>query len=177
MKQLILLLFILITGSFVSVNADHLEPKDQARGKPEKTLAGINLDRSSISDVIKLYGKPSRVRKEPKPPGLNVVDIHHYYWTRGSTKLHVVMYSEYMGFIEVQGPPGSSRMVRTGRGLKIGDDLADVRRIYGPRFKVRNIPHLKIHDLMIQWRTKEYSLVAGLDQKGRIKSMVLSAPE
>ncbi len=173
----LLILFCFIFGCFVSVSADELPAREQAKGKPEKILAGINIDRSRISDIIKLYGKPAKVSTDPKPPNLNVVETHHYYWSKGSTRLHVAMYGEYMGFIEVKGAPSSSQIVRTGKGLKIGDDLADVRRIYGPIFKVRNIPHLKIHDMMIQWRTQEYSLVADLDEKGRIKSLILSAPE
>ena len=175
-KLTVVFLFILSIGSFVSISADELPLKDQARGKPEKTLAGINLERSRISDVVKLYGKPSRVSTDPKP-NLNVVETQHYYWIKGSTTLHVGVYGEYMGFIKVQGPPSSRQIVRTGKGLKIGDDLADVRRIYGPRYKVRNIPKLKIHDVMIQWRTKMYTLGAEFDEKGRIKSLSLVAPE
>lgn len=172
----VVVLSILSLVSFVSVGyADHLA--SQAKGKPEKTLAGITLGRSKIADVIKLYGKPSKVTKEPKPPNLNVVEMVHYYWVKGSTNLHILVAGEYMSFIEVQGSPGASRIVRTGRGLKIGDDLADVRRIYGPRYKVRNIPNLNIHDVMIQWREEEYSLVAYLDSKGKIKSLTLAAPE
>jgi hypothetical protein len=170
-------LLFLFSFIFVSVNADELPPSEQAKGKPEKILAGIKIDRSRISDIIKLYGKPAKVSIDPKQPNLNVVETRHYYWTKGSMRLHVAMYGEYMGFIAVQGAPGSSQIVRTGKGLKIGDDLADVRRIYGPRFKVQNIPRLKIHNVGIQWRTQEYSLVADLDEKGRIKGLILMAPE
>lgn len=164
--------------SFGSVSyADHLAPKTQARGKPEKTLAGISLGRSKIADVIKLYGKPSRITKEPKPPNLNVVETSHYYWLKGSARLHLLVEGDYIALIQVEGSPSSGRIVRTGRGLKIGDDLADVRRIYGTRYKVRNIPNLKIHDVAIEWGTEEYGLVADLDAKGRIKKLSLNAPE
>jgi hypothetical protein len=173
----LLVLFCFIFGSFVSVNVDHLPASEQAKGKPEKILAGINIERSRISDIIKLYGKPAKVSIDPKPSNLNVVEIRHYYWSKGSMTLHVAMYGEYMGFIDVKGAPGSSQIVRTGRGLKIGDELAAVRRIYGPRFKVQNIPQLKIHNVGIQWRTQAYSLVADLDEKGKIKGLILMAPE
>jgi|SRR5690349_22300903 len=177
-KLKLFFLILINVGSFVSVShADHLPLKDQARGKPEKILAGITLDRSRISDVIKLYGKPSKITKEPKEPDLNVVETSHYYWIKGSTRLHLLVYGDYIALIEVQTSPTSGQLVRTGRGLKIGDDLADVRRIYGPRFKVRNMPDLKIHDVMIQWRAEEFSLVAELDSTGRIKSLSLSGPE
>ena len=65
----------------------------------------------------------------------------------------------------------------TGSGLKVGDDLADVKRVYGRRFKERKLPKLKIHDVMIQWRREEFSLVAEFDHRGKIKKLSLSPPE
>jgi hypothetical protein len=185
MKPKFLIASLLSIYLFVPViRADHLPLKDQAKGEPEQMLALVILGRTRVSDVIKLYGKPSELSKEPNPPDLKVVDTYHYYWTKGSTKLHLLVYggaevkgNEYIAMIEVEGSPSSGQLVRTGRGLKLGDSLRDVRRIYGPRYKVRNIPSLNIHDVMIQWRKAEFSLVAELDAKGRIKKMSLFAPE
>jgi len=83
---------------------------------------------------------------------------------------------EYVSLVEVTS--GTSRQVgRTGRGLKLGDTLRDLERIYGFRFNVRNISKLKIHDVLIQWRREEYSLVATLDRHHRISGLTLVAPE
>jgi hypothetical protein len=99
-------------------------------------------------------------------------------------KLHLVVFrfnetknGEYIALIEVEGSQPTGRIHGTGRGLKLGDDLADVRRIYGPRYKVRNKPKLNIHDVMIQWRVEEFSLVAELNKKGKITKLSLFAPE
>jgi hypothetical protein len=86
------------------------------------------------------------------------------------------MVQNYISFVEVEGS-AESVWLQTSRGLRIGDDLNDVRRIYGSRYKVRKIPSANIHEVMIQWRSQEFSLIVGLDQKGRIKSLSLSAPE
>src|SRR5262249_38284221 len=114
----------------------------------------------------------------PSPPDLDMSD---YYWRLAKEKLHVLVVRsagiEYIGLVEVEGV-GKSRLVgRTGRGLRIGDRLSDLIRIYGPKYKTRNIPKLKIHDVMVQWRAEEFSLVAELDKKDRITKLSLSPPE
>jgi len=164
--------------------ADHLPPELQARGRPEKRLAGIVPGRSTVADVIKMYGKPSEVTKQGKPAGLNVVDTYDYYWVKSGVKLHLLVYGgsgikggEYIALVEVEGPDVRGMIGRTGSGLKLGDSMAEVKRIYGRRFKERQLPKLNIHDVMIQWREEEFSLIAEFDNRGRIKNLSLSSPE
>lgn len=154
-------------------NADHLPPELQARGRPEKKLARIHLERTKLADVIMMYGKPSRVVKQPSPPDIALTD---YYWNLSQGKLHLLLVQNYISLVEVEGSAGSA-WLQTGRGLKLGDNLDDLRRIYGPRYKVRKIPSANIHDVMVQWRSKEFSLIVDMDKKGRIKRLSLSAPE
>ena len=157
-------------------HADHLPENKQARGNPEKRLAGIHLERNKIADVIRMYGKPTEIRKQPGPPEIAMTD---YYWRKGKFELHVLVIrssgTSWISLVEVEGATGTAG--RTGAGLKIGDTLSDLKRIYGPRFHLRNIPNLKIHDVMIQWRKEEFSLVAELDHRGKITKLTLSPPE
>jgi hypothetical protein len=164
--------------------ADHLPLELQARGRPEKRLAGIALDRSKVADVIKMYGKPSEVKEQGKPAGLNMVDTYDYYWVKSGVKLRLLVYGgsgikggEYIALVEVEGSPARGMIGRTGSGLKLGDSMADVKRIYGRRFQERKLPKLNIHDVMIQWREEEFSLIAEFDGRGRIKNLSLSSPE
>jgi len=181
----LLLLVVLSVGVLVPVClADHLPPELQATGRTEKRLAGVVLGRSRVADVIKMYGKPSEVKTSGKPAGLNVVDTYDYYWVKSGVKLHLLVYSgsgikggEYIALVEVEGSPVRGLIGRTGSGLKLGDGLAEVRRVYGRRFKERKLPKLNIHDVMIQWRREEFSLIAEFDSRGRIKNLSLSAPE
>ena len=131
-----------------------------------------------------MYGRPSEVKGQDKPANLNVVDTYDYYWVKSGIKLHLVVYrgsktksGEYIALIEVEGSRAKDMIGRTGSGLKIGDGLADLRRIYGKRFEERNLPKLNIHDVMIQWRSEEFSLVAELDERKKIKKLSLFAPE
>ena len=87
-----------------------------------------------------------------------------------------IHHGEYIQLIEVDGSK-SGITGRTGAGLKLGDNKAALKRIYGLRFKERNIPKLGIHDIMVQWRVMEISLIVELSDSGRIKKMSLLAPE
>ena len=120
-----------------------------------------------------MYGEPSKVVKQSSTPDVALTD---YYWNLANGKLHLLMVQDYISLIEVEGSAGSIHL-KTGSGLRIGDNVSDLRKIYGPRYKVRNIPRLSINDVMIQWRSEEFSLVAELDKKGRIKKLSLFAPE
>jgi hypothetical protein len=160
--------------------ADHLADRLKASGKPEMTLAGIRLtERTRLKDVIRLYGKPTRMKAwESSDPGFS--SSYDYYWVKRALNLRVVVERlpglESVGSIEVNEGTGG-KIGRTGKGLRIGQSLNDLRRLYGHRYSLRDIPKLKIHDVMLQWRHKEYSLVATLDRHNRITGLSLCAPE
>ena len=170
---------------FVSTSrADHLPDNLQAQGRPEKRLAGIRLnEQTKVSDVIKLYGRPTTV-KAWESDEANVSSSYDYYWVRRGLYLHVLVERllrrnprwEYVSLIEVNSQT-TRKVARTGKGLKVGDNLRDLQRIYGSRLKIRDIPKFKIHDVMIQWRGEEYSLVAMLDRHNKITRLSLFAPE
>jgi hypothetical protein len=156
----------------VPVSADHLPEHLQARGKPEKTLAGIHLDRTRLKDMIKLYGKPSRI------------DGDYYHWNKSGVNLRVLIYrrpetvsGEFIGLIEVQGRKAGSPIGRTGKGLRLGDSKADLKRLYGNKFNERKGGQPWNHVIHIQWRRVEISLIAEFDGDGRIKSLSLSPGE
>jgi hypothetical protein len=183
-KSFISAVIIILAGGFAAVAyADHLEDKQQARGRPETKIAGIDLSRDKLADIIRRYGQPTRVKSwESDRPDWS--SQYEYYWLKRGINLHVVVERlpkkdpkwEYIGLVEVDA--GTSRKLgTTGKGLRVGDNLRDLKRIYGSRFKVRNIPKIKIHDVMIQWRQEEYALVATLDQHNRITGLSLAAPE
>jgi hypothetical protein len=183
-RRAVVVLLASLIGFCSTSHADHLPDNLLARGTPETRLAGIHLtDRTKLADVIKLYGQPSKVKgSEEADP--NIASSYDYYWVRPGLNLHVLVERlprkipgwEYLSLVEVYS--GTSRKIaRTGKGLKVGDSLKSLKRAYGSRFKMRDIPRLGIHDVMFQWHREEYSLVATLDRRNRITSLSLSAPE
>ena len=162
--------------------ADHLPANLQASGKPEKIIAGVHLDRITLSEVIKVYGKPNRVIKQ------NITDIaesmYDYYWERDGVLLIITAHPEpkarkgwHVYLIAVEGSNPRSMMGRTGRGLKLGDSKTAIKNIYGARYSENHLPQESIHEIMVQWRSDETSLIAELDRRGKIKKISLYAPE
>jgi hypothetical protein len=190
-KTRILCLFLL---SSIVATADHLPAKLQARGEPENTLAGINLESSTPDEVRRKFGPPSKTVTAPNNPGWT-----GYLWQTANTRLEVEVtkgrtrdYVDRVTIVQLNGasptavwtiPPPS-----TGRGLKLGDTVATLKRIYGDRFQLSkqakvaadaepfgSLPGSRL--AMVQWTPIEFTLMAGLDGDGKIVAMQLSPPE
>ena len=179
-KNIIRILVIGLVGLSSVGRADHLPTKQQARGKPETRLAGIDLRRDKLAEVLARYGPPTKTKawEQDNPKVSNSYD---YYWNSQGITLKIVVERlpnlEYLTLIDVTGPRTRNRIGRTGRGLSLGDSLRDFHRFYGSRTKVRNISKFDIHDVMVQWHREEYSLVATLDRNNRITRLTLVPPE
>jgi hypothetical protein len=190
-KTLALCLFFL---SGVGAIADHLPAKLLARGKPENTLAGINLERDNPADALRKLGPPTKKITAPNNPQWT-----GYLWDTASLRLEVEVTrgkdKDYMGNVTVvrlgdASGTASTTVAResTGRGLKLGDTLEALRSIYGSRFqlsKQANVPattdpFLSVpgsQTVVVQWTPIEFTLTAGLDSQGRIIALRLSPPE
>jgi hypothetical protein len=183
MRRLIVLTLSLLAFGTI-VRADHLPEHQQARGRPETKLAGVRLgERARLTDFIKLYGRPTKV-KAWESTRSNFASSYDYYWVRPGLNLHVLVERlpikmpgwEYVTLVEVDY--GTSRKIaRTGKGVKIGDSLKDFKRAYGSRVRIDNNPKMNIHAATVQWHTEEYSLSADLDKRNRITAFSLYAPE
>jgi len=119
-----------------------------------------------MKDILSKLGKPDRI--DPRPTDkVNVT----YKWSRGPLTILVSAYQMegYLDrnpvWIEVSGsdPDG---FCTTGRGLKLGGSLVDVRRLYGTRYGIRQISRGK-RVLTIEWST-EPSIDIDLSRDGRI---------
>ncbi|MDQ3799589.1 MAG: hypothetical protein M3384_09075 [Acidobacteriota bacterium] len=160
--------------------ADHLPENLLARTRPEKKLAGISLERSRVSDVVEMYGEPPCVIKRESA---GYADSYDYYWYPDGVTLHVFVESgkelagnSYISMIEIEGSAANAPTARTGAGLELGAKLSELKRIYGRRFKIRNIPEYDIHDVTVQWRSG-YTLTAKLDRENRIETLSLLSPQ
>ncbi len=159
-------LLLLVLSPFV-IRADHLPDQLHATGKPETQLAGLSItkDGESVSEAIKLYGEPTE-----KEVAANNPPWTGYRWKLGKTTLEVGTVNGRMTDIHVEGT-ADGPLSRTGAGLKLGDGVNRLKAIYGPRFQNQD------RRVTIQWREPEYTLTAGLDDRGRIISLWLLRPE
>jgi hypothetical protein len=148
------------------VYGDHNPENEISKGRAENRLANIILMKSKLADVIKIYGKPSRIESD------------EYYWQHSDWTMRLIFETpnDPVVNIDVRGRNIPKHIGVTGSGLKIGDSLLTLRKIYGTRYDERNLPNIRIHDVMIEWE-EGVSLVAEMDAAGKIVSLSLSAPE
>ena len=171
-----------------TAKADHLPEESIASGKPEITLAGINLKSTTLKDVIRMYGSPTRQKKAFNNPHWT-----GYVWELPHAKLELGVSSGPSGTrirnIYVEGTT-DGQVGTTGRGLKLGDDINKLKRIYGNQFVLQKLANEHSKNRIeftgvdvanqratFQWREEDFTFTAGLDDKGIINAMWLILPE
>jgi hypothetical protein len=192
MRKIFGLALLLILAA--SAVADHLPEKSLARGKPETTLAGINLESTTLDEVLRKYGPPTRTITVPNNPQWT-----GYLWQTVETRLELDVTAgaggkHYLGGISVVRIGGGSAPAKassdaTGSGLKLGDGLDALKRIYGSRFQLSRQPDIPAatskpflavpgsQTATVQWTPAEFTLTVGLNSGGRIVALRLQPPE
>lgn len=191
MKRILALGLLFLSG--VVAIADHLPAKLQARGKPENTLAGINLEHDNPAEVLQRLGPPTKKVTVPNNPQWT-----GYLWEMPSLRIEVEISrgkgKDYLDQITIvrlgnAGAEASNRATdSTGQGLKLGDTLDSLKSLYGSRFQLSKQapvpattdPFLSVpgsQTAVVQWTPIEFTLTAGLDSQGRIIALRLSPPE
>jgi hypothetical protein len=167
--------------------ADHLPEKLLATGQPEKILAAINLEKTKFDDVVRMYGPPTREVKVPNNPAWT-----GYVWETARAKLEVSVNrgpaGDAIGDVYIEGTD-SGPMGSTGRGLRLGDDMRTLKRIYGSRFEVSHPSGASLRNrkefagvaadrqVDVQWKSQEFTLTIGFNVRGKIMALWLVPPE
>lgn len=173
-----------------AAQADHLPDTLLAKGKPEVELARINLETSKLEDVIRRYGLPTQEVGAPNNPNWT-----GYFWDLPRAKLEVSVDQDQSGTqidnIYIAGTVEGKNGL-TGRGLKLGDTLTDLKRIYGNIFELSapNKDPSRTRNLFtgvqekneyqvatIQWKSWDFTLRVGFNTAGKIDAMWLILPE
>jgi hypothetical protein len=156
----VLMLFLLLSPT--PVMSDHLPQDLLAKGEAEKTLCGIDVNKSHASDLLARFGKPITYEKYPATK-----DAAEITWNRGGSRIHVYVNIDNVTYgVEISGSPASD--ATTGRGLSLGQTLADLKRVYGGRFEHNG------SKITIQWQDGTELRATLL--KGRISRLMLVAP-
>lgn len=170
-QYLVISLSLLFAGP---VLADHLPDNKLASGKGDTVLCGFDPRFTPMKDILSKLGKPDRIDPWPEDK-LNFT----YQWSRGPLTIEVNTYHFYADYlnrppvwIEVSGsdPEG---FCKTGRGLKLGDSLADVRRLYGKRYGVTRTSKGE-QSITIQWED-EATIFVDLTKDGHVEVINIPA--
>jgi hypothetical protein len=92
-------------------------------GESEATLAGVTLNRTTVSDLKKRVPAPLSV-KTYSPGSASVVA-----WEEAGLRISVSFAGQLASAVAVTGK--STPASKTGRGLALGRSIADLERIYG----------------------------------------------
>jgi hypothetical protein len=134
----VLLVFVCAGSAVATWNILKDSPFDspifQVRGDPDYRLSGLNLYRATIDDAITRFGTPTYPTHFSKiQESLGGSD---YEWKRHGLlmQLHTCHDGKTLCSIEVHGTKPDDNFGMTGNGLKLGNTMADVRRLYFGRF-------------------------------------------
>lgn len=141
--------------------ADHLPANLIARGKPETLLCGIDVNHTTLSDVKKRFSTPLSYKTYPETE-----EAAEIVWDQEGSRIHATINADNIAYaVDVSGKP--SPIAKTGRGLALGQSSADIKRIYGPRFRQRG------NNITLQWQDGTELRVCLTS--GRISSLELIA--
>jgi hypothetical protein len=180
--------FVLLTTA--PVNADHLEGKQQALGRPEHMLSGIDVYKTTIAEVIKKYSEPTSKRNTPAEGVKDGVGGYRdYIWEiRGLRLLAGTGYhndhESGVYSVDVWGTSPNEELGKSGRGLTLGSTLQQQKALYGDRFFISSTygkmlpsgpdPKGKVKSVLLEWHDGT-QMVIDYDSNGRISHMQLSA--
>jgi hypothetical protein len=167
--------------SIVAVSsADHAREWQMSTRKPEGSLAGIQVGKTSITAARKILGEPTRFRDLPDYPG-----EAEYVWERSGTQLTLgtqfdpanrTAQGEIVESVELSGTTGS-RKYATGAGVKLGDGLQALIHAYGPVYLTSwRKPTLETTTFTFLFQD-DTELSASLSDEGKIVSFLLVGSE
>jgi hypothetical protein len=113
---------------FLALHVSAQQPTEPA----ETTLAGIELGRTTIADIEKMYGKANVVQ--------SAGETTLFQWQRLTVTLTVATQFDSKNpsnpsgtviSVAIQGQGDNKEISRTGKGLKLGAKASDIRKVYG----------------------------------------------
>ena len=139
------------------------------KGDADYRLSGLNLYKATIDDAIRRFGGPTNLTHFPKiekPLGGS-----DYEWKRHGLlmQLHTCDDGETLCSVEVRGTKAADNFGTTGHGLKLGSTMADVRRLYFPRFST--VPDNDESQVTLVWGQTPMHLY--FDDVGRINHIIV----
>jgi hypothetical protein len=143
---------LVIVGCAVpGVAGEHLPDSQIAIDSEDSVLAGINVNSTSLEQVLKTFGKPAEMRDET-PATEGVPGSRTYVWRKRSLVLTLGTFvhgkpnlPDLIFYVSVAGT--DSAIGKTGRGLKLGERNIDINKCYGNRFRKQG------RMVTIEWKT------------------------
>ena len=163
----------------LTIKAEDLPRDERQKGTHETTLSEVDVYKDTIAVVVSSLGRPNKTI-ETQDTSI-VAGGRDFIWKRDGVRLVVGTWNDKGNestpySVEVWGPHSNGLLGSTGRGLKLGDTLRAIIRIYGRRFAIYKFSDGRTQ-VTLQWRDNT-TLYVYLDRSGHIDHMhLLAAPE
>ena len=92
-----------------------------SQGQAETKLAGITVNRTTLSELKERVAAPARFKSYPLPGAVSSMA-----WDQAGSHIYVSFTGHIARTVVV------SAALKTGRGLALGQPVDDIERIYGP---------------------------------------------
>lgn len=145
-------------------------------GPSERTLAGFDISRDTISGVEARMGKPQKSKYV-----LHDFDADGPQWvkhklTRGQTALAVSGLADRIHIIHVSSENADAAYA-TGRGLRLGDDRRRVEELYGTTFVEGHVTGPEIGERTVTYCYDDgIELSVGYDHADTVTAIRVTAP-
>ncbi len=96
-----------------------------SQGQAETKLAGVTVNRTTLSELKERIAAPVRFKSYPLPDAVSSMA-----WDQEGSHIYVSFTGQTARTVVVSGKP--SARLKTGRGLALGQPVDDIERIYGP---------------------------------------------
>jgi hypothetical protein len=151
-----------------------------SKTRPETLLIGINVADDSLADVMKRFGKPSKVEQDPQYP-----NERSYTWDKRDLTIRVsTMFhdgtsrptGEHVYSVFVRGN-ASIPAARTGASIHLGDSFGKLIARYGSRYQTGHREDMGDGLTVLFVFSNDTELAATLNENGRITALQLTVSE
>jgi hypothetical protein len=147
-------LAIVMLGTTTSSPADHLPANLISPTTPERRLGFMTLEKTTVSDLVTRYGKPTEIKNHTEDNDLTRGE-RSYSWRLADCKLRVWtwFYPGHESAVTAVDVWGNrpSQGCSTSRGLSLGSSMADLRKTYG-RFQHNRKSTDHTLYALVEWR-------------------------
>ena len=165
--------------------ADHCPEDRTASAAPETSLAGVDVIRDKVPDVLARLGKPTshkEGREADYPVGSGWAD-YEWKYSRATVSMSTEFYTSDTGarveaveLIQMSGTSSRAPLC-TGKGLRLGDEVKRVLALYGTTYVEGTVngPELGKRTMTYCF-SDETELSIGLTADSHVVAMWLHAP-
>ena len=176
---------ILIVACASPCMADHCPEESITPGPADTVMCGIDVANAHMEDLIQNFGSPTSSHASPCDGCPSNSGANSHAWKLGtatltaSTEFYTDAFGKKIEPVLVMKLQGDNRAknLRTGRGLRLGDSAATVKRLYGTVFRTAPVNSERLPGSMMTYCFSDESELSVGIENGRVTSILVFISE